>query len=57
MRTAKTLIGWADAQADLNLRWANMPFCWFCCEAAHMLKMSSGFPQSFSEHSKRYINL
>ena len=21
---------WAYAQADLNLRWAHMPFCWFC---------------------------
>ena len=21
---------WADAQADLSLRWAHMPFCWFC---------------------------
>ena len=20
---------WADAQADLSLRWAHMPFCWF----------------------------
>ena len=25
---------WADAQADLSLRWAHMPFCWFCHEAA-----------------------
>ena len=27
---------WADAQADLSLCWANMPFCWFCHEVAHM---------------------
>ena len=27
---------WADAQADLSLRWAHMPFCWFCHEAAHL---------------------
>ena len=27
---------WADAQADLSLRWAHMPFCWFCHEAAQM---------------------
>ena len=26
---------WADAQADLSLRWAHMPFCWFSHEAAH----------------------
>ena len=25
-----------DAQADLSLRWAQMSFCWFCHEAAHM---------------------
>ena len=29
---------WADAQADLNLRVVHMPFCWFCNEAAHMVK-------------------
>ena len=27
---------WADAQADLSLHWAHMPFCWFCHEAAHL---------------------
>ena len=27
---------WSDAQADLNLRWAHMSFCWFCCAAAQM---------------------
>ena len=27
---------WADAQGDLSLRWAHMPFCWFCHEAAHI---------------------
>ena len=27
---------WADAQADLSLRWAHMPFCWFCHAAAYM---------------------
>ena len=27
---------WADAQADLSLRWAHMPFCWFCHEAAQL---------------------
>ena len=26
----------ADAQADLSLRWAHMPLCWFCHEAAQM---------------------
>ena len=28
---------WADAQADLSLRWAHLPFRWFCHEAAHLL--------------------
>ena len=32
MRKAKTLI----RQADLSLRWAHMPFSWFCHEAAQM---------------------
>ena len=27
---------WADAQADLSLRWAHMPYCWFCRDAAHI---------------------
>ena len=25
------------AQADLSFRWAHMPFCWFCHDAAHIL--------------------
>ena len=28
---------WADAQADLSLCWAHMPFCWFCHVAAQVL--------------------
>ena len=27
---------WADAQADLCLRWAHISFCWFCHAAAQM---------------------
>ena len=27
---------WADAQADLSLHWAHMPFFWFCHEVAHL---------------------
>ena len=27
---------WADAQADLSLRWATMSFCWFCRAVAHL---------------------
>ena len=27
---------WADAQADLSLRWAHMSVCWFCHELAYI---------------------
>ena len=27
---------WADAQADLSLRWAHMQFCWFCHDVAQL---------------------
>ena len=27
---------WTDAQANLNLRWAHMPFCWFCHEVTQL---------------------
>ena len=26
---------WADAQAELRIRWAQRSFCWFCREVAH----------------------
>ena len=29
---------WADAQADLSLHWAHMPLCWFCHEAAFIIR-------------------
>ena len=41
MRTAKTLIRLGGAQADLSLRWAHMPFCWFCHVAAQ-IKIGQG---------------
>ena len=25
--------------ADLSLRWAHMPFCWLCHEAAHLFQV------------------
>ena len=28
---------WADAKADLSLRWAHRSFCWFCHEVAQIL--------------------
>ena len=27
---------WADAQAEMSLCWAHMPFRWFWCETAHL---------------------
>ena len=37
---------WADAQADLRLRWEHMPFCWFCREAAHIIIKAPNHPWS-----------
>ena len=37
MQTAKTLIRLGGCQADLSLRWARMPFGWFCHAAAHSI--------------------
>ena len=46
---------WGVAQADLSLRWAHMPFCWFCHDAAHFFfgftctcLAASIFPRSIS---------
>ena len=33
----RLLSDWADAKADLRLRWAHMPFCWFCRALAHFI--------------------
>ena len=59
MRTAKTLIRLADAQADLSLRWAHMPFCWFCHEAAHITKPKGlgPFAEHFTCHSVFMIHM
>ena len=49
---------WADAQADLSLRWAHKPFCWFCHDAAHFLKAETQYdkivPKKYA--SKEYKN-
>ena len=38
---------WADTQADLSLRWAHMPFYWFCHEVSHFcFRCSSHFGSS-----------
>ena len=33
---------WVDAQADLSLHLAHMPFCWFCHEAAQIVHLLPG---------------
>ena len=38
---------WADAQADLSLCRAHMPFCWFCHEAAQIINYVLGYWFSF----------
>ena len=42
---------WTDAQADLSLRWAHMPFCWFCHKAAHFT-----YPENVTERSRECHN-
>ena len=40
---------WADAQADLSLRWAHMQLCWFCHEAAHLFCLFTALFYGFLE--------
>ena len=44
---------WADAEADLSLRWAHMPYCWLCYEAAqfwYSRLASANFPPGHFSH-------
>ena len=43
---------WADAQADLSLRWAHMPFFWFFHEAAHFKRVHRCCKLICSEYCK-----
>ena len=54
---AKTLIrsDWADAQADLSLRWAHRTFCWFCHVAAQIFLLHVIDP--YSKISWNYHNI
>ena len=45
---------WADAQADLSLRWVHMPFCSFCHEAAQMPFCN---PVNINESAKFYQHI
>ena len=40
---------WADAQADLSLRWAHVPLCWFCHEAADRMNLPEIAPCSLPQ--------
>ena len=47
---------WAYAQADLSLRWAHMPFYWFCHEAAQMwFKVIIGTQQLFTSLKRKRL--
>ena len=47
---------WADAWADLSLRWAHRSFCWFCHVVAQfkptIKKKHSDTPKNFSNYPK-----
>ena len=42
-----------DAKADLSLRWAQMPFCWFCHEAAHLINIGETNENMRSNSARR----
>ena len=55
---------WADAQADLSLRWAHMPFCRFCREAAQIIilhtpptqRLDGSIPHWFAHSVLKYMS-
>ena len=46
---------WAEAQADLGLRWAHMPFCLFCHDAAHFQSWPCPLSSVFYNATKNII--
>ena len=44
--------GWADAQADLSLRCAHMPFCCFCHAPAQILLRTVSFAKKSNKQKK-----
>ena len=46
----------SDAQADLSLRWAHMPFCWFCHEAAQVFSTVKMLLQTFTPPINKHLN-
>ena len=48
---------WADAQADLGLRGAHTPLCWFCHEAAQLNLWMTGMLQKNFSATERKMKL
>ena len=47
---------WADAQANLSLRCAHMPFCWFCHDAAHNTKVKITYTVLFQSIGPLFLS-
>ena len=45
----------ADAQADLSLRWAHMPFRWFCHEMAHIVMLKIIYSEFHLQARKSHV--
>ena len=45
---------WADAQADLSLCRVHMSFCWFCHEAAQMVRVFTAFSNQSAWQSSQW---
>ena len=48
---------WVDAQADLSLRWAHIPFCRFCHEVAQMYVEWSDWVDAQADLSLRWAHI
>ena len=48
---------WADAQADLSLRWAHILVCWFYHEAAHMFFVTTAVQRTLRPFIKVSCNI
>ena len=44
-----------DAQADLSLHWAHMPFCWFCHEVADIYFCHDEFDINFLLFAGKHV--
>ena len=44
---------WADAQADLSLRWVHRSFCWFCHDSTHIFWLQTSHEERREENKNR----